>query len=397
MRMNKLTVISLSIVVVLLLALGVISGEYLSLRSVSLNQPISEPLMTTQSSTAQSSIDRSKKLLVGVVVGFPPFSDIDSAGKPWGIVVDLFRTAADLLKYQYEFTPASGNIDKAVHDLSIGKFDVLIGPVSVNYSRMQMASFTHPFFLNKIGLVIPDKRVTFWSVLSDSLGTSIKYVLFIILIAFTILTHFFWYFERGSSQECERNYFQGMGYAAWTMLSTFLQQVLYDPRRLGARAVMTIWLMFSMLVVMSVTALVTSSLTVSMSIGGRDYQAVTELMNTKIAVIDGTIEVNIVKRLGAYPILVKNIREGIDAVNAKKVDSFMNDYYIMQYQLMKESDIASRMSNLVISNDDYAFVIPKNSPLERPLSLAITDMQDKGTARMICNKYIMDGDHSCEF
>jgi ABC-type amino acid transport substrate-binding protein len=102
---------------------------------------------------------KSSMLRVGVVTGSSPAYKLPFAGKGHfgqynGIAVKLWKHVAKKNGYQYKFIQIKSNYKKAINDLSAGKYDVLVGAISVTSERKRIVDFSRSFFDNEVAIAM---------------------------------------------------------------------------------------------------------------------------------------------------------------------------------------------------------------------------------------------------
>lgn len=90
-------------------------------------------------SLARAEPDR--PLVVGAEIGFPPYAEIDAAGRPTGFAVELFAAVAKVMDITVTFRP--GRWDTVWHGLKSGELDAL--PLAARLDeREDQVEFTRP-------------------------------------------------------------------------------------------------------------------------------------------------------------------------------------------------------------------------------------------------------------
>ena len=160
------------------------------------------------------SLAAEKVLRVGVVPG-EPFAIITN-NQYRGIAIDIWELLAQNLNIKYQFVPMSEHTDDDVRQLAQGKVDLLIGPIIPTKERAALVDFTKPFYLNQIGIVVPAKKIPFFSTLLDVLSTSFSWMALSILLLFLLYLHIFWFFERRKNyMGVQTSYWPGIKTAFW--------------------------------------------------------------------------------------------------------------------------------------------------------------------------------------
>ena len=346
----------------------------------------------TQFAYAQQPVIR-----VGVFPSAAPISYVDNNGRYQGIAVKIWQEIADQLGLAYKYVPIRTTYDQSVIDLAAGKYDLIVGPLSVTHERLKLVDYSRPYFLNKIGLVVRDEKVNFFSTIRSIFGITLIILTSLFLIAFIVFSHIFWIYERGKCKQVSKNYSDGIREAMWTTITSFLRDVLYDPKTTGARVVLGFWLLLSVIFMAAISALVTATLTYSLTQQHTPFKKMSDLNNRVIAVEEGTIDAQTALRAGAKIHPEKTLYAALQSLSAGEVEGVVDDYFLAEGMIKKYPELKVHLSNLILSNDEYAFAMPDGSKLKKAIDLELTKLQDKGFTKAICRKYITGQIHSCEF
>jgi lysine-arginine-ornithine-binding protein len=98
------------------------------------------------------------KIRIAIDNAYPPFSSLDSNGKPMGFEVELIDGFCKQMNAQCELMPHPW--DGTMPALLAGKFDAIVNSVSITDERKQTVDFTRPYystgaaFIGKKGLEI---------------------------------------------------------------------------------------------------------------------------------------------------------------------------------------------------------------------------------------------------
>jgi lysine-arginine-ornithine-binding protein len=99
---------------------------------------LSVGLGVSQDASAQT------KIKIAVDNAYPPFSSLDSNGKPTGFEIDLINGFCTHMKAECELIPHPW--DGTMPALLAGKFDAIVNSVSITDERKQTVDFTRPYY-----------------------------------------------------------------------------------------------------------------------------------------------------------------------------------------------------------------------------------------------------------
>lgn len=332
-------------------------------------------------------------LKVGVAIG-DPFATTEN-NEFYGIAIDIWKLIAEEQNLKYQFVSVGEHIDNAVSSLAQGNIDVLIGPIVPTFERNKLVDFMQPFYLNQIGLVVALKEVDFMAAMGRIFNSTISTALLIFIGLFVFYLHVFWYFERRHNPEVPREYFAGIKKTFW--LHTLDIDLGKIPTHTFTKCVRFFWLILVTLFFSSITAALTSALTIALSEDYENYNNLSDFKNKKIAAVIDTAPYDIAKEAGLKIIPFNNREEAIDALLKGKVFAYADYYptavtYIDDHQLKEKLTLA----NYILRRNTFAFALPLNSPLRHPLNLKLSSKQNLGLIKPICEKYFRDNQKSAD-
>lgn len=326
-----------------------------------------------------------KVLKIGVSLG-DPFV-ISHNNEFQGIAVDIWKLMAEELNLAYEFVPMGEHIDDAVSQLAMGKIDMLIGPVVPTYERYKKVDFMQPYYLNQIGLVIPLKKISFLTAVGSIFNSTVNYLLIIFIFCFIIYLHVFWYYEKQSNKDyLPETYGKGLVRTFWLhSLNIDLGRI---PAHQNTRIFRLFWIILLTLFFSSITAALTSALTVALSNRYAQFDNANDFKNKKITAVVATAPYEIAKEMG-FDVVPANSREkAFELLLDEKVAAYVDyypiaDYYINQHELTHQLI----MANVILKRDTFAFALPINSAYLHPFNLKLRYYQDYGFIKTLCDKY----------
>lgn len=326
-------------------------------------------------------------LKVGVALG-DPFVILNNNNFS-GIAIDIWKLLAEEQKLKYQFISMGEHIDSAVAALAAGEIDVLIGPIVPTYERVKLVDFMRPYYMNQIGLVVPIKQVGFFQAIGSIFNTAISSALIIFLVFFLLYLHVFWYYEKESNPRVSSSYWEGIRETFW--LHTLDIDLGELPKHIRTRQFRFLWLIFVTLFFSSITAAITSALTIALSDQYVTYDNINDFRNKKIAAVVSTAPYTIAKGMGLNIVSVGSREEAIAHLLKNNVGAYVDYYPIAEYYLNKHQ-LTNKltMANAILKRDTFAFALPLNSPLRHSLDVILSSLQEYGLIKSVCEKYFAD-------
>lgn len=332
-----------------------------------------------------------KTLNVGVSLGAPFV--IFKNNEYEGISIDIWKLISEELNLKYQFIPMGEHIDDAIEDLSAGKIDILIGPIVPTYERSKLVDFMQPYYSNKIGLVVALKRIDFFEAISPIFNVIVNISLIIFLVFFVLYLHVYWYYERIFNNKLPLTYWKGIRKTFW--LHTLDIDLGKIPEHVTTRIFRFLWLTLLTLFFSSITAAITSALTIALSDQYMQYDSLDDFRNKKIAAVISTAPYDIAKGMGLNIVPTNSREDAINLLLSERVTAYADyypiaDYYIKQHQLSDKL----MMANAILKRNTFAFALPINSPLLHELNLKLRSHQDYGVIKSLCEKYFGENSKS---
>lgn len=332
-----------------------------------------------------------KILKVGVALG-EPFV-ISQNNEFTGIAVDTWKLIADEQNLKYQLISAGEHIDDAVSKLAEGQFDVLIGPIVPTYERNLLVDFMQPYYLNKIGMVVALKQIDFLNAMNSIFNDTVSIALIIFFFSTILYFHIFWYCERKKNPNVPQSYKDGMIKTFW--LHTLDIDLGKIPAFTVTKTSRFFWLFLLTLFFSSITAAITSALTIALSDQYVNYNSLDDFKNKKVTAVLATAPFKIAKDAGLNIIPVNDREEAFKLLVKGEVVAYV-DYYPTAEYYLSQHELAQKliMAHVTIKRDTFAFALPINSPLRHPLNVKLSSHQRYGLVKAICEKYFGENGRS---
>lgn len=342
-----------------------------------------------------SSFLNASPLRVGIVEGAPfAMRDIDKV--PRGIAVDLWEEIARRNQIPYEFTQFSVTTDEVLDLLYNHQLDLVIGPISVTYDRIQKLDFTISYFNNKVGVIVQKDTSYLWKALVSFFHSSFMLMVFLLIVAFLLYVSIVWIFEREKHKELPEKYIHALVYVFW--MHIFHKHYILFPHSKWGKAAGLIWVTCTTLLLASLTASLASYYFMVLQLNNGGITKTSDLHNKVLAAIKGRYEYDVAKSVSSSVVPVKNIQEGLDMIKAGKVFGFVHDQYTAGYELAHRDNASSFVVlNIALDHQPLAFAVRYGDPLRVTINRTITQLDQENMGLSICTPYLGDNATECEF
>ena len=302
-------------------------------------------------------------------------------GKIQGPIFWLWENIADQNDFyvNYQEIPA----DRIIEDLSNGKVDLMLYPMTITSQRAEKIDFSPPFYLAYSGVVA--NQFSTWEKAVIFLNSFLSLDFFKALIGLSLIILIFglltWLFERKYNQEEFGKGIHGLWSGFWWSAVTMTTVGYGDksPRTAGGRVVALIWMFTAVIIISGFTASITSSLTVTEL--ETDMSTIDSFKNKRLATVEnsGTLDwLN--DNFFNNQHLFSTKEELIPALRAEKVDAIVYDLPLLN-EMMK-TDTLNEFNVLPVRFNPQYYAIGMNPSVSDSLQKVINTSLLENTERL---------------
>jgi polar amino acid transport system substrate-binding protein len=313
-----------------------------------------------------------RELTVGVKEA-PPFAIRTAKGEWSGLSIDLWRQVAGEMQIKYKLVEAA-TVPDLIRETAIGNYDVGVGAITVTAERERLLDFSQPFYATGLGVAVPILGSVNWVTIRRALTSSNFLEAILFLIALTLAAGLLvWLTERKQNEYFGGTATKGLSSSVWwsALAMTQRSHAEHGPQTIPGRAIATIWMVASVVTIAVFTASVTSALTTSQIQG--TIRSAADLASVRVGTVKGTAAVAALARRQIEFQRYDSVQDGLNAVRAGKIDAFVFDKPLLAWSLRQKYSYSVRLLDIVFEPQEYAFVLPGDSALRKPLSVAILD------------------------
>ncbi|CAO1328702.1 unnamed protein product [Diamesa hyperborea] len=348
-----------------------------------------------------------------------------------GFCIDLLKGIASQIGFQYTIRLVPDNMygvydtetkewNGIVRELMDNKADLAVASMTINYARENVIDFTKPFLnlgiaiLYKLPTSQPTRLFSFMNPLAIEIWL---YVLAAyILVSFTLFvmarfSPFEWSYTHagnnvvGSKNICHQesdiveNQFS-ISNSFWFITGTFLRQGSgLNPKATSTRIVGGIWWFFTLIIISSYTANLAAFLTVERMITPIENAAdLAEQQDISYGTLEGGSTMTFFRdsKIGIYQkmwrfmeskkptVFVASYEEGIKRV-LEHPYAFLMESTMLDYAVQRDCNL-TQVGGLLDSKG-YGIATSKGSIWRDRISLAILELQEKGTIQILYDKW----------
>jgi polar amino acid transport system substrate-binding protein len=326
--------------------------------------------LSSAAALAESRVE-TRPLLVGVFDA-PPFSMKNEDGGWEGLSFEAWEAVARRQEWAYELREYD-SLASLLKAVQLGELDVTPAVASSLANEVAM-DLSHAYYPSGSGIAVPVSDSSFgWLGIVDQF-VSWQFLRLIALLLLVWLTAggIVWLFERRRNRGMfGDSSVEGLGNGVWWAAVTMTTVGYGDkaPRTLGGRTVAIVWMLASIVLISSLTATITTSLTLD-ALGGT-VRGVRDLPGLRVgATAESESLRSLVERgIAAQPFAHE--RDGLRAIAEGQIDAFVFNVLVLRH--LARTEFPGRVRVLPSTFDHYylKMAIPTGSPLREPLNRAL--------------------------
>jgi polar amino acid transport system substrate-binding protein len=326
---------------------------------------------------AQQESDPARRVRVGIN-GDPPAVLRKSEGQVEGIALAYWQHIAEGLDWESDILHFD-SVDESLSALANNRIDLAIGDITITDQRIKRFDFTEPIAQENLTLLLPPAPPTLWSTLRPFLGWAFVSSIGGIYLCLLVVGNLLWLAEHRHNRAFPREYWKGLSQGVWCALVTLTTVGYGDvvPRTKAGRIIAGFWMIFSVVIVTSLTAGIATTLALAFS----DRPSATisspqDLRGKRIATLgQGSAPTQWARFHGARVTIVDELEEAVALLRRTDVDGVMASRHGLEYFLSTHGNEPYKLANFNIATAHVGIALPRGSPLATPLNEVILQIQ----------------------
>ena len=334
-----------------------------------------------------------RELVVGVFEA-PPYAIKRPSGEWRGFTVDLWRQIAGEVGLRYRLVEKTEA--QILQGLADGSLDTAVGPFAATMEREQVIDFSHTYLTTGLSLAVPrrsrtDRLLDLFRTLATSGAAHIIGGIALLSLLFGAAV---WLVERRHNPQFPVHPARGIGTGVWWAGVTTTGVGYGDkvPITLNGRVLAIVWMLFSLVLYVLVTASLTATLAVAEFEQTRDVDS---LRHSVVGTLAGSASADYLRRSQVPHRLYPSYRAAIEALDAKKVDSIMFGEETLRYYAARNSGSDLQVLPQILMSENLAFPLPDSSALRIPINQALRRALEATHYRDLKDLYLA-GEESAE-
>lgn len=329
-----------------------------------------------------------EEVLIGTRVA-PPFVIEEADGNYSGITVYLLDEIADRLGFSYRFEET--DIQGMLEGVEENRYFASASAITITSEREEFVDFTHPFFVTGLGIAVPHRPVGLLGSLRALLSPDFWWVVFLLFGLLLFWGILVWIFERHENrEEFGGSATEGIGSGFWWAAVTMTTVGYGDksPRTLGGRIVGFVWMFAAIIVISFFTASIASSLTVTQL--ESQVSGPQDLPDVRVGVLEDSATELFLTEENIRSRSYSTIYDGLSAVEAGQIDTFVHDAPIIAYIIQQEFRNRVRILPNTFNDQYYGIALPLNSEYRNQINQVILEIINSEEWQQMVSEYLGD-------
>lgn len=319
-----------------------------------------------------------------------PFAIKGQDGLWAGISIDLLDEVMNHLGWRYELRDQS--LEELLDNVESGELDFAISAITITPEREIDHDFSHAYYSTGLGIAVSNEgggwkgflRRLFSPQLTGAVGLTI---LFLLLLGWLV-----WLAERRANPEqFGGNALKGVGEGFWFSAVTMTTVGYGDkaPVTRAGRGLALVWMFASLIAISSLTAAITSALTLSQlesRVGGPS-----DLPDVKVGTVSASTSLSYLQRTAITPRQYATAHEALQALDRGDVDAVVYDAPILRYRINEEFQGDLAMLPDTFDQQSYGVAFSSGSELREPFNRALLRVLEGPGWRGIVQRYLGSG------
>lgn len=342
------------------------------------------PLFAQPAPEESEPVDRT--IIVGTKEAVP-FAIRGERGEWRGISIELLDQVMHDLGWDYEVR--SGSLERLLDDVSSGELDLAISAITITAEREVDHDFSQGYFSSGLGIAVASGgggwkgfvRRLFSPQLTGAVGVTILFLLVVGWLA--------WLAERKANPEqfgggLMRGVWEGFWFSAVTMTTVGYGD--RAPVTRAGRALALIWMFTSLVAISSLTAAITSALTLNELDSGIGGPA--DLPKVRVGTVAASTSVAYLNNRGISAREFATAEEALEALSTGEVEAVVYDGPILRYRINEDYPGELSMLPELFDKQSYGVVFGSRSPLRESFNRALLEALESAEWRQTVTRYL---------
>ena len=340
---------------------------------------LSQPALSQQASLKVATVNRE------------PFVFLKDGKIANGFAIELWEEIAKRNNYRFNWA-LEQQFPELLRKVEAAEVDLAIANISVTSERERVMDFSQPIYDSGLQILVPKGGgASFMKIIWDS---GLLMIIGFAVVVLLLIAHILWFFER-NVEDARHDYFRdeylgGVWDAFWwafiiMTMGGFEKEV---PHTKLSRLLAMFWIITSLFFISTITAKITTSLTVSeLTSGIKSYK---DLFGKKVGIARATTTSKFADQAGLPYIEFDDYLQAVSALEAGELDAAIGSAATAQYYANHRGAGKIIAAGEVFAPDKIAMALPENSPLYEDVNRTLIEIKEDGTYAKLKQKYFGD-------
>lgn len=320
-----------------------------------------------------------------------PFVIKGPDGRWAGISVELLEQVMRELGWRYQWR--EGSLEELLGGVESGELDLAIAAITITPEREVRHDFSHGYYSTGLGIAVSGQgggwkgflRRLFSGQLLGAVGLTIVLLLIVGLLI--------WLAERKRNpDQFGGTAAKGVGAGFWFSAVTMTTVGYGDkaPVTTAGRGVALIWMFASLIAISSLTAAITSALTLNELESGIAGPA--DLPRVKVGTVAASTSLDYLEQRGMTPRQYPSVGEALRALNGGDVEAVVYDAPILRYSINEQFQGDVMLLPEQFDQQSYGVLFGSESELREPFNRALLRVLEDPSWQGIMQRYMGSAD-----
>lgn len=336
------------------------------------------------SAFAQAGADPELRVLA---VERAPFVMVDANGDIGGFSVELWREIAERLDRDWRIERRETFADM-LGAVAERQADLAIGNISITSSREEVLDFSQPFLDSGLQILVRSEAAPSTGLLQAIWASPAPAIIGFGLLALIGVSHLLWLAERGRNPSIRSGYLGGVWDAFWWAFITLTTGGGDRPTTVVSRIFAMVWVLTGLLAVSSLTAGITTWLTVQHLSGGvSNYR---DLVGMRVGLAEGTTMARFAEENGLPFQRFPDTSDVLAGFENGVIEATILDAPVAQYYALHRGAGEAALAGPVFAADKLGIAFPNGSPLREQVNRALLEIMEEGVLERLRKRYFAE-------
>ncbi len=333
-----------------------------------------------------------EEILIGTIQR-PPFVYYGDQDALTGFSIDLWNAIINQPEFLGKLATryiVFSDFNEMISAVQGEKVSGAVANISITSQREEVLDYSQPIYRSGLQIAVPEKesQTALWKVIWES---GIMLFITLALIILLVIAHILWFFERNIS-DARHDYFRdgyvgGVWDAFWwafiiMTMGGFEKEV---PHKIVSRLIAMTWIIASLFFISTLTAKITTALTVSeLQTSIASYK---DLVGKRVGIPKSPVAREFLGSNGIAYTQYETLEELKNALESGDMDAIIHDAPIVQYYVNNDGAGKARLAGEIFKPDEYGIIFPEGSMLKEDVDRAIIRLKESGVYENIRARY----------